>query len=161
MNAMPINQADRSVRPVKPSHASNDSLARLHRLGTLTDHDLIIAWDIEIACRDLGGEPMRCWARHSAAAQRFKTWIDCLSAMRLPAGPVLDVVLQSRGLNEIDRRWRRRKGWARGIIRTALDQYPDVFAPAPAGGGRIAGFPRAAIFQAATLSHGGRWQEVA
>ncbi|GAB4138303.1 MAG: hypothetical protein Tsb0016_04190 [Sphingomonadales bacterium] len=74
---------------------------------------------------------------------------------------MLDVVLQSRGLHEIDRRWRRRKGWARGILRTALDQYPDVFAPVPEAGDWRAAIPGAAIFQAAALCHGGRWQEVA
>ncbi|RME64097.1 MAG: hypothetical protein D6782_08910 [Alphaproteobacteria bacterium] len=98
----------------------------------MSDRDLAAAWDIEMACRDLGGQACSptTQARCAAASRRFQIWVATLSDIGLPAGPVLDVVLDSRSLAEIDRRWRRRKGWARKVIAMALAEYPDVFAPA-------------------------------
>lgn len=142
-----------------PRMTPNDSLGRLHKSGVLTDRDLIAAWDIEIACRDLGAGILSetRLARHGAAAQRFTQWIGSLSAMNVPAGPALDVVLLSCSLIEIDRRWRRRKGWARKMVRLALAEYPDVFLTAPA----IAPRPMAPAFLPASLSHHAEMREVA
>lgn len=58
--------------------------------------------------------------------QAYYAWIAAMKSKRLPAGPVLDVIVDGIPLTVIDKRWRKRKGWARVKLTQALDLYLEA-----------------------------------
>ncbi len=61
--------------------------------------------------------------------EQYTNWIDRMTLARLQAGPVLDIILDEMSLSAVDRKWGKRKGWAKGHLRASLDQYGG-FSPA-------------------------------
>lgn len=54
---------------------------------------------------------------------RYCDWVDQMTTARLAIGPVLDIIIDETSLNETDRKWGRRKGWAKEHLQAALDLY--------------------------------------
>lgn len=55
--------------------------------------------------------------------RRYADWVDDMTAEKLPVGPVFDVVIEEMSLAAVDRKWCRRKGWAGGHLKRALELY--------------------------------------
>lgn len=55
--------------------------------------------------------------------EHYSHWIDRMMTARLPAGPVLDVIIDELSLSGVDRKWGRRKGWAKDHLQASLDLY--------------------------------------
>jgi len=53
----------------------------------------------------------------------YTNWIDRMTGARLQAGPVLDIILDEMSLNAVDRKWGKRKGWAKGHLQASLELY--------------------------------------
>ncbi|WP_417316941.1 hypothetical protein [Emcibacter sp.] len=66
---------------------------------------------------------------------RYTDWVDRMTEEKLMVGPVLDLVVEEASLAGIDRKWRRRKGWAKGHLQQSLDLYIKVVQPKRTGGG--------------------------
>ncbi len=60
---------------------------------------------------------------------RYGNWIDHMTENRLQAGPVLDIIIDEMSLTAIDRKWGRRKGWAKDHMRASLDLYGIFLSP--------------------------------
>lgn len=58
----------------------------------------------------------------------YSQWVDRMTTARLPVGPVLDVIIDELSLSAVDRKWGRRKGWAKIHLQTSLDLY-SIFSP--------------------------------
>ncbi len=56
----------------------------------------------------------------------YTLWIDRMTRWRLPAGPVLDIIIDELSLSATDRKWGRRKGWAKDHLQASLDLYGNV-----------------------------------
>lgn len=58
---------------------------------------------------------------------RYTDWVDDMTAARLAVGPIFDIVIEEMSLSSVDRKWRRRKGWACTHLKEALALYlyPD------------------------------------
>jgi len=65
----------------------------------------------------LGGHDLR---------RTYYDWIEQMAAHRIPAGPVLDVIIEGQALTEVDRCWKKRKGWTRGVLVRALGLFNEV-----------------------------------
>ncbi|MBL4800321.1 MAG: hypothetical protein JKY45_00410 [Emcibacter sp.] len=61
--------------------------------------------------------------------EHYTNWIDRMTYERQKAGPVLDIIIDEMSLTAVDRKWGKRKGWARDLLRTSLDLY-GVFSSA-------------------------------
>ena len=59
------------------------------------------------------------------AVGAFGDWVAAMRAVPLPVAPVLGVVVGGWSLGDVDRLWRRRKGWARSVIIRSLEIYPE------------------------------------
>lgn len=53
----------------------------------------------------------------------YSSWIDRMTSERLQAGPVLDIVIDEMSLNAVDRKWGKRKGWAKTHLQASLDLF--------------------------------------
>ncbi|MFC7048443.1 hypothetical protein [Emcibacter nanhaiensis] len=58
--------------------------------------------------------------------ERYADWVDRMTAEKLMVGPVFDMVVEETSLAAIDRKWRRRKGWAKTHLQQSLDLYIKV-----------------------------------
>jgi len=58
-----------------------------------------------------------------ALKTHYSHWIDRMTQTRQRAGPVLDIIIDEMSLNAVDRKWGKRKGWAKDRIQQALDLY--------------------------------------
>ena len=72
-----------------------------------------------------------------AVRQLYFSWVEAMQAACLPAGPVLDVIIDGAPLTQIDRHWKKRKGWSRGILKSGLGLYLGVEAGREALAGRL------------------------
>lgn len=54
---------------------------------------------------------------------QYSAWVDRMTAAHLQVGPVLDIILEELSLTAVDRKWRRRKGWAKRHLQAALNLY--------------------------------------
>ena len=61
--------------------------------------------------------------------KRYCDWADQMTVKRLAIGPVLDIIIDETSLNATDRKWGRRKGWAKEHLQAALDLYGDFLRP--------------------------------
>ncbi len=50
-------------------------------------------------------------------------WMDRMTEERLQAGPILDIIIDEMSLSAVDRKWGRRKGWAKGHLQVSLTLY--------------------------------------
>ncbi|WP_138380891.1 hypothetical protein [Luteithermobacter gelatinilyticus] len=66
--------------------------------------------------------------------ERYLDWVEAMTTARLQLGPVLDVVIDEHSLSMTDRKWQRRKGWARDHLRHSLDLYLTVTTQKRRGG---------------------------
>ena len=57
---------------------------------------------------------------------RYADWVDRMTAEKLMVGPIFDLVVEEASLAATDRKWRRRKGWAKGHLQQSLDLYIEV-----------------------------------
>ncbi len=53
----------------------------------------------------------------------YNHWIDRMTAEYLQAGPVLDVIIDEMSLAAVDRKWGKRKGWAKIHLKSSLGLY--------------------------------------
>lgn len=128
------------TRPL--SHRVSKPLSRLYRTGALGEEELKAALGIEAAVVAImtggvrsglaRGERVNCArgqgfeARLAGALEArrlYFTWLDYMKHNRLPAGPVLEIVIEGKALRAVDRDWRRRKGWALSHLKRALGLY--------------------------------------
>ena len=58
-----------------------------------------------------------------ASRQAYYDWVVAMKREGLPAGPVLDVIIDGVPLTTIDKRRVKRKGWTREKLKKALDLY--------------------------------------
>ena len=58
--------------------------------------------------------------------RNYYDWIAVMGVHRIPAGPVLDVIIEGKALTEVDRAWRKRKGWTRGLLVQGLQLFIDI-----------------------------------
>lgn len=119
-------------------------ISRLIKTGVLTAEDIaaviaiengvisILTNDIRATRHDLakvntgaGGAEDR-FMRFFEVRHSFYDWSDAMQAAGLAAGPVLDVILEGKPLNCVDKAWRRRKGWTRDLLIEALRLYRAV-----------------------------------
>ncbi|WP_321394626.1 hypothetical protein [Emcibacter sp.] len=54
---------------------------------------------------------------------RYSDWVDRMTAERLMVGPIFDMIVEEASLAATDRKWHRRKGWARSHLQQSLDLY--------------------------------------
>ncbi len=119
-------------------------LSRLAKTGVIAGADLAAAIDIECAVISILSNDIRSdrhdrpealpqtrqardrLLRFFEARQAYYDWIDAMAGSGLPAGPVLDVIVEGKPLTSVDRAWRRRKGWARGLLLKALRLYREI-----------------------------------
>lgn len=64
----------------------------------------------------------------------YSVWIDRMTGARLQAGPVLDMIIDEMSLSATDRKWGRRKGWAKDHLRASLDLYGAFSSPSNRNG---------------------------
>jgi len=57
----------------------------------------------------------------------YTRWIDRMTGAHLQAGPILDVIIDEMSLRGIDRKWGKRKGWAKNHLQTSLDLYAPFY----------------------------------
>jgi len=57
----------------------------------------------------------------------YSRWIDRMTSARRQVGPVLDIIIDEMSLTAVDRKWGRRKGWAKSQIQASLDMYEACF----------------------------------
>lgn len=50
-------------------------------------------------------------------------WMDRMTAERLQAGPILDIIIDEMSLSAVDRKWGKRKGWTKGHLQASLTLY--------------------------------------
>jgi len=50
-------------------------------------------------------------------------WMDRMTQNRLSAGPVLDIIIDEMSLSAVDRKWGKRKGWAKSHLQASLNIY--------------------------------------
>jgi len=50
-------------------------------------------------------------------------WMDRMTEDRRQAGPVLDIIIDEMSLSAVDRKWGKRKGWAKGHLQASLTLY--------------------------------------
>lgn len=124
------------------SHRVSKPLSRLCRTGALDAEDLRAALGIEAAVVSIlthgvrsglaAGERVDCaggegfeerFADTFEARRIYATWLDYMKQNGMPAGPVLDIVIEGKALSAVDRDWCRRKGWALSHLRRALGLY--------------------------------------
>ncbi|MFQ5534687.1 MAG: hypothetical protein ACE5EM_07700 [Sphingomonadales bacterium] len=119
-----------------------DPLWALAQRGVLSNEQIQAAWDIRAAFEiitvpvrlrlaslekiDCGAADHRESERSIRLLKQYNAWIDEMTRYRLPAGPVLDIVVESLSCREVDRRRRVRKGTARNLLVEALDLYCKV-----------------------------------
>ncbi len=53
----------------------------------------------------------------------YNNWIERMTDSYLQAGPVLDIIIDEMSLSAADRKWGKRKGWAKGHLQASLDLY--------------------------------------
>jgi len=58
--------------------------------------------------------------------QNYYQWVEEMTARKVPAGPVLDVIIEGRALTEVDRAWKKRKGWTRQKLVDGLRLFNEV-----------------------------------
>lgn len=78
----------------------NDVVVQTSRLGSQTESEY------EIRIKD-----------------HYSNWIDRMTSARLQAGPVLDIIIDEMSLAAVDRKWGKRKGWAKTHLQASLDLY--------------------------------------
>lgn len=59
----------------------------------------------------------------------YSHWIDRMTLASQRAGPVLDIIVDEMSLNAVDRKWGKRKGWAKERLQQALDLYGVFLSP--------------------------------
>ena len=64
----------------------------------------------------------RLW-KMDRVKRRYVDWVDAMTARKLPAGPVLDVVVDGMGVRESERNRRRGHGWVGRVLREGLRLY--------------------------------------
>lgn len=101
--------------------SKHQGLRRMFRNGGIGYSELLALSDIQIAVQAINN---RCLTRHSNAVHRYSEWMECLGALHIPAGPVLDILENGTSFLNIDSQRRKRKGWARGVILRALEHHP-------------------------------------
>jgi len=72
-----------------------------------------------------------------ALRQAYNAWVVAMKQAGLPAGPVLDVIIDGTPLTIIDKRRCKRKGWTRDRIKKALDLYISAQALEAADANRL------------------------
>ncbi|MCK5423750.1 MAG: hypothetical protein KAI89_00150 [Emcibacter sp.] len=60
----------------------------------------------------------------------YSDWIDRMTAAKRQAGPVLDIIIDEMSLSAVDRKWGKRKGWAKDHLQASLDLF-RVFSSSP------------------------------
>lgn len=81
--------------------------------------------DLPRVNRQAGGAEDR-FMRFFEVRHNYYDWSDAMQAAGLAAGPVLDVIMEGKPLNQVDKTWRRRKGWTRDLLKDALKLYREV-----------------------------------
>lgn len=61
--------------------------------------------------------------------QNYGNWCDEMDRKRMPIGPVLDVVIEEISLSGVDRKWAKRKGWAKAHLLASLEVYNALLEP--------------------------------
>ena len=121
-------------------HRVSKPISRLANAGALSLEEVRAALAIEeavvsIMTKDIRGSGLTTqglvrgngrstfeenFLRRHDIRQSYYNWVDVMKTNDLPAGPVLDVIIDGRPLAEIDRTWKKRKGWARAILFSGL-----------------------------------------
>ncbi len=57
----------------------------------------------------------------------YSNWVDRMNMERLQVGPVLDIIIDELSLSAVDRKWGKRKGWAKGHLQSSLGLYGVFF----------------------------------
>ena len=127
-------------------HRVSKPISRMARTGALDFTEVKAARAIEeavlsIATRDIhssrfesghfsnglrGGGFEDTFLRLQDLRRSYYDWIGQMRSSRLPAGPVLDVIIDGKALSEVDRAWKKRKGWARGVLVTSLQLFIET-----------------------------------
>lgn len=102
---------------------THSGVRRLYAKGYITGRELSILFDIRAALWELSLGPGSYLA---PSISRFNHWVDTLSAIKIPVGPVLDFLDLQLPFSQIDQNYHRRKGWARAMFSQALHHYPSV-----------------------------------
>ena len=127
-------------------HRVSKPISRLAKTGALSPAEvraarLIEAAVISILTQDIhsGGIAERGLARGNTGPgfedqflrrhdvrQSYYGWVEQMGANQLPAGPVLAVIIDGRALTEVDRTWKKRKGWTRGKLISGLKLFIEI-----------------------------------
>ncbi|PHZ86466.1 hypothetical protein [Paremcibacter congregatus] len=59
--------------------------------------------------------------------ESYSDWVDRMTADRLPVGPILDIILDELSFSAVDRKWARRKGWAKSHLQAGLNLYGATY----------------------------------
>jgi len=59
----------------------------------------------------------------------YSRWVEAMDQEKMAIGPVFDVIIEEMSLNAVDRKWARRKGWAKTHLLASLTLYAALFYP--------------------------------
>ena len=127
-------------------HRVSKPISRLAKTGALSPAEVRAARVIEAAVISIltqdirsGGIAERELARGNTGSgfedsflrrhdvrQSYYGWVEQMRANQLPAGPVLDVIIDGRALTEVDRTWKKRKGWTREKLIAGLGLFIEI-----------------------------------
>ncbi len=127
-------------------HRVSKPISRMARTGALCCAEIRAARAIEKAIFSIltqnihaTGIEARCYATGSRGSsfedaflegydlrRHYYDWIAAMGVNRIPVGPILDVIIEGKALTEVDRTWKKRKGWTRGLLVRALRLFNEV-----------------------------------
>lgn len=134
-------QQDVGVPPTAEVYARRmaDPIARMHKAGKISDHQLQAAHDIQVASECVAGVVRATMLvpkvdtshrpklnQHGHAGHLldlYNRWLARLVEEDLPAGPLLDVIQARRAIREIEEKWLLRHGTLGPVIPDALEVY--------------------------------------
>ncbi len=127
-------------------HRVSKPISRLAKTGALSPDEVRAARVIEeavisILTQDIRSSGIAEWniarkntgsgfedqfLRRHDVRQSYYGWVEQMRISQLPAGPVLDVIIDGRALTEVDRTWKKRKGWSRGKLIAGLRLFIEI-----------------------------------
>lgn len=96
-------------------------IRQMFRGGSLSHVDLLALSDIHLALQAISKHE---YLHSTHSIRRFLDWVDVLTENEIGVGPVLEVIEQGRAFFELDRCYRKRKGWAKSLMLQALYLHP-------------------------------------
>ena len=130
--------------PVALGHYSKP-VALVYRRGRITKLDLRAAHQLEQAMILIENEGLQCrrlsltgaktvmfesdQTQHARLilSEHLELWLKALFQRRIPAGAILDLVIERHSFYQVDKRFRKTNGWARERLIEGLKLWTTLF----------------------------------